>query len=85
MAALVIITLTSVMLLAVFRRNGDGVTIYDESVGRSCCGGVLLAPEFKPKLSVLLNIIVVGRTKILQLNCVGKWVVVGLSASWTVE
>ena len=52
------------MLLAVFRRNGNGVTIYDDSVGQSCCSAVLLAPEFKPKLSVLLKV-VVGRTKIL--------------------
>ena len=65
MVALAKIALTSVMFLAVFRRNGDGMTIYDDSFGRSCCGSVLLAPEFRPKLSVLLNVIVVGRTKIL--------------------
>ena len=60
MVALAKIALTSVMLLAVFRRNGDRVTIYDDSVEQSCCGGVLLTPEFKPKLSVLLDVIVVG-------------------------
>ena len=65
MAALAKIALISVIVLAVLRRGGDGMTVCGDPGEWLCCGGVLLAPDFKPKLSMLLNIIVVGRTKIL--------------------
>ena len=65
MVAVRLILLMLVILLSIVQRVDQDDIVLAGNVSECEPGGILFVPQFKPEISVMINVIIVGRSQIL--------------------